>query len=255
MDVGSLNLQPVTRAHAASLPRSSDGVRLAANRGTRARGTLTETIARRSRTRARIITVAALVATVIIVGGGGVAIAFAGGPRNGILVAYGFASVAMITMITVFGVVTIRLSRALRALATRHPDAVVFLARRLPPVVSDLPAFLRSKGLEIQLGDGWYPAFADDRGIAVCTPGADPQELFVIEWSEIGDFEMVRTATVGGDSRWSVTVDVRPYVVPLTVDLGEASGIVTMALDAGDTAAVMAAVSDRRPGRRVDQPR
>ncbi|WP_309710872.1 hypothetical protein [Pseudolysinimonas sp.] len=208
---------------------------------------MTDTIARRSRTRARIITVAALVAVVVIIGGGGVAIAVAGGPRNGILVAYGFAGVTMITMITVFWVITMRLSRALRALAERHPDAVVFLARRLPPIVSDLPAYLRSKDLDIQLGDGWYPAFADDRGIAVCTSGADPRELFVIFWREIGAFEMVRTATVGGDSRWSVTVDVRPYVVPLTVDLGEAWGIVTMALDAGDTDAVMKAVAERRP--------
>jgi hypothetical protein len=208
---------------------------------------LSHIIARRSRTRARIITIAALTATVVIIGGGGVAIAVAGGPRNGILVAYGFAGISMITMIVVFGVMTTRLSRAVRTLAERHPDAVVFLARRLPPVVSDLPAFLRSKGLDLQLGDGWYPAFADDRGIAVCTPGGDPRELFVIEWNEIGDFEMVRTATVGGDSRWSVTVDVRPYIVPLTVDLGEAWGIVTMALDAGDTEAVMKAVVGRRP--------
>ncbi|GHF05595.1 hypothetical protein [Pseudolysinimonas yzui] len=209
---------------------------------------MTETIARRSRTRARIITIAALVTTAVVIGGGGLAIAAAGGPRNGILVAYGFAGIAMITMIVVFGVMTSRLSRAVRTLAERHPDAVVFLARRLPPVVSDLPAYLRSKGLEdIRLGDGWYPAFADDRGIAVCAPGADARELLVVEWAEIGDLEMVRTATVGGDSRWSVTVDVRPYAVPLTIDLGEAWGIVTMALDAGDTAAVMAAVVGRRP--------
>lgn len=208
---------------------------------------MTETIARRSRTRARIITVVSLIGAVAIIGGGGVAIAIAGGPRNGLLVAYAFAGIAILTMIMVFGVITTRLSRAMDALAARHPDAVVFLARRLPPVVSDLPAYLRTKGLDLRLGDGWYPAFADDRGIAVCTPGADPQELFVIDWSEIGDLEMVRTATVGGDSRWSVTVDVHPYAVPLTVDLGEAWGIVTMALDAGDTEAVMKAVSGRRP--------
>lgn len=209
---------------------------------------MTETIARRTRARARIITIAALVTTGVVIGGGGVAIAAAGGPRNGILVAYGFAGIAMITMIVVFGMMTTRLSRAVCTLAERHPDAVVFVARRLPPVVSDLPAYLRSKGLDdIRLGDGWYPAFADDRGIAVCAPGADARELFVMEWTEIGDLEMVRTATVGGDSRWSVTVDVRPYAVPLTVDLGEAWGIVTMALDAGDTEAVMKAVVGRRP--------
>ncbi len=215
---------------------------------------MSHTIARKSRTRARIITLAALIVAVVIIVGGGVAIAVAGGPRNGILVAYSSASIAMLTMIVVFGVITTRLSRALRALVERHPDAVVFLARRLPPVVSDLPAFLRSKGLDIQLGDGWYAAVADDRGIVVCTPGADPRELFVIDWAEIGDLEMVRPATVGGDSRWSVTVDVRPYVVPLTVDLGDAWGIVTMALDAGDTAAVVAAVAERRPRPLFERP-
>jgi hypothetical protein len=208
---------------------------------------LSQTIARRSRTRARIITIAALVAAVVVIGGGGVAIAVAGGPRNGILVAYGFASIAILAMIVVFGVMTTRLSRAVRTLAERHPDAVVFLARRLPPVVSDLAAYLRAKGLDIRLGDGWHPAFADDRGIVVCSLGGDPRELFVMEWAEIGDLEMVRTATVGGDSRWSVIVDVRPYDVPLTVDLGEAWGVVTMALDAGDTQAVMKAVVGRRP--------
>jgi hypothetical protein len=208
---------------------------------------VSHSIARRTRARARIITVAALITAVVVIVGGGLAIALAGGPRNGILAAYGVATLAAVAMITVFGVLTLRLSRALRTLAERHPDAVVFLARRLPPVVSDLPAYLRSKGIEVHIGDRWHPAFADDRGIAVCSAGAQPRELLLMEWGEIGALEMVRTATVGGDSRWSVTVDVRPYDVPLTADLGEAWGIVTMALDAADTAAVLEAVGARRP--------
>lgn len=180
--------------------------------------------------------------------GGAIAIALSGGPRNGILVAYGFAVIAMVVLIVVFALITTRHARAMRALKERHPDAVVFLARRLPPVVSDMPAYLRRKGVPPELiGDGWYPAVADGRGIAVCSTGGDPREIVLIEWSEIGDVEMVRTATVGGDSRWSVTVDVRPYVVPLTVDLGDAWGIITMGLDAGDTAAVVKAVAAQRP--------
>ena len=210
---------------------------------------MSHTIARRTRNRARIITIVTLAAAVVMVVGGGIAIALAGGPRNGIIAAYGVATIAVVTMITVFGILTLRLSRALRALAHRHPDAVVFLARRLPPVVSDLPAYLRSKGIEVHIGDRWHPAFADDRGIAVCSAGTDPRELLLMEWAEIGALEMVRTATVGGDSRWSVTVDVRPYDVPLTADLGEAWGIVTMALDATDTAAVVEAVDERRTRR------
>lgn len=208
---------------------------------------MSHTIARRTRNRARIITIVTLTGAAVIVGGGAAAIALAGGPRNGIIAAYGVATIAIVTMIIVFGVLTLRLARALRALTVRHPDAVVFLARRLPPVVSDLPAYMRSKGIEVHIGDRWHPAFADDRGIAVCSGGSDPRELLLMEWAEIGALEMVRTATVGGDSRWSVTVDVRPYDVPLTADLGEAWGIVTMALDAADTAAVVEAVDARRP--------
>jgi hypothetical protein len=208
---------------------------------------LSHTIARRTRNRARIITIVTLTGAAVIVVGGGSAIALAGGPRNGILAAYGVATIAIVTMITVFAVLSVRLARALRTLAVRHPDAVVFLARRLPPVVSDLPAYLRSKGIEVQIGDRWHPAFADGRGIAVCSTGSDPRELLLMEWAEIGNLEMVRTATVGGDSRWSVTVDVRPYSVPLTVDLGEAWGVVTMALDQADTAAVVEAVDAQRP--------
>lgn len=205
------------------------------------------TIARRSRTRARIITIGALIGAVVVIAGGSLAIAATGGPRNGILVAFGAAGGSIVAMLVVFAMLTSRLSVAMDVLAARHPDAVVFLARRLPPVVSDLPAYLAAKGLDFDIGDGWYPAVADERGIAVCSPTRTPRELFVIGWHEIGDVEMVRTATVGGDFRWSVTVDVKPYVVPLTVDLGDAWGLVTMALDAADTAETVKAVAARRP--------
>jgi hypothetical protein len=206
------------------------------------------TIARRSRTRARVITTATLAGAAVVIGGGAIAIALSGGPRNGILVAHGVASFALVVMIVVFALLTSRHARAMRTLGERHPGAIVFLARRLPPVVSDMPAYLRGKGLPVDLiGDGWYPAVADARGIAVCSTGNDPREIVLIEWPEVGDVEMVRTPTVGGDSRWSVTVDVKPYVIPLTVDLGDAWGIVTMGLDAGDTAAVVRAVAAKRP--------
>lgn len=206
------------------------------------------TYARRSRTRARVITTSTLAGAAVVIGGGAIAIALSGGPRNGILVAHGVASIALVVMIVTFALLTARHARAMATLKERHPDAIVFLARRLPPVVSDMPAYLRAKGIPPEvIGDGWYPAVADARGIAVCSTGRDPREIVLIEWSEVGDVEMVRTPTVGGDSRWSVTVDVKPYVVPLTVDLGDAWGIVTMGLDAGDTAAVVKAVAAKRP--------
>ncbi len=204
-------------------------------------------ITRRFRSRARIITAAASSAAVVVIVGGAIAIAVSGGPRDGILVAYLVTVLAIAGLVGSFAGITARHARTLRALARRHPDDVVFLARRLPPVVSDLPAFLRAKGLDVQIGDGWYAALADRRGISVHSPGREPRELLLIEWAEIGDLAMVRTPTVGGDSRWSVTVDVRPYDVPLTVDLGGAAGIVTMTLDAGDTASVVRAVEARRP--------
>lgn len=208
------------------------------------------TIARRSRTRARIITTATLAGASVVVIGGGIAIVLAGGPRDGILVAYGFSVTSIVIALIVFAALTARHARAMAILAERHPDAVVFLARRLPPIVSDMPAYLRSKGLRSDLiGDGWYPAVADERGVAVCSSGRDPREIVLIEWPEIGAVELVRTATAGGDSRWSVAVDVKPYDVPLTVDLGDAWGVVTMALDAGDTDAVVKAVAAKRPGR------
>jgi hypothetical protein len=204
-------------------------------------------ITRRFRSRARIITAAALGAAVVVLLGGALAIAASGGPRDGILVAYLVAALAIVGLIVSFAAITSRHAVTMRAVALRHPGDVVFLARRLPPVVSDMPAFLRSKGLDVQIGDGWYTALADRRGVSVHSPGRDPRELVLIEWSEIGELTMVRTATVGGDSRWSVTVDVKPYAVPLTVDVGSAAGIVTMALDAVDTTAVVKAVEARRP--------
>lgn len=204
-------------------------------------------ITRRFRSRARIITAAALSVAAVVIVGGGLAIALSGGPRDGILVAYGVAVLAILGLIVSFAAITFRHTRTMRAVALGHPGDVVFLARRLPPVVSDMPAFLRSKGLDVQIGDGWYTARADARGIAVYSSGSAPKELLLIEWAEIGELALVRTPTVGGDSRWSVTVDVKPYVIPLTVDLGSAAGIVTMTLDAADTTAVVKAVEARRP--------
>lgn len=204
-------------------------------------------LTRRFRSRARTITVACLAAAFVVVGGGALSIPFLGVPRDGILAAHAVASLAIAAIVGAFGMTTARRERALRVLAERHPDAVVFLARRLPPVVSDLPAFLSSKGLDVRIGDGWYGAVADDRGVSVYAITRNPRELLVMEWGELGELAMVRTPTVGGDSRWSVVADVRPFVVPLTVDFGGASGIVTMPLDAIDTSAVLRAIEAWRP--------
>lgn len=204
-------------------------------------------VTRRFRSRARIITAAALAIAAVVILGGAMAIALVGDAHGGILVAFGLASFAIASLIAVFAALTARHAKALRRLAERHPDDVVVLARRLPPVVNDLPAFLRSKGLDVEVGDGWYAALIDGRGISVHAGGRRPREVLLMEWTEVGEIAVVRTPTVGGDSRWSVTVDVRPYALPLAVDLGHAWGIVTMPLDAVDTAAVLRAVEARRP--------
>jgi hypothetical protein len=212
---------------------------------------VTPTIARRLRIRARIITIGAIAGAIAVIVGGAVIVAVASRPGSGILVGYLVAVVTLVTTIGILARVTTRRARALRSLAARHPDDIVFLARRLPPVVSDLPAFLAAKGIDAEIGDGWYPGTAHADGITVWTDEADPRELIRIEWSEIGDVLAVRTPTVGGDRRWTVTVDVKPYVVPLTVDVGYAWGIVTMAMGAADTADLVAAIGAHRPDRAV----
>lgn len=201
---------------------------------------------RRFGLRARAITHATLTGAVLLVVGGAIAVALGGSPRSGILIAYGFSVITLIVLLAVLAIVTARSTRALRALRTAHPGDVVFLARRLPPVVSDLPSFLKAKGIDASIGDGWYPGTAHSGGLTVWTTEAEPRQVLTIEWAEIGDVLMVRTPTVGGDSRWTVTVDVKPYVIPLTVDVGCAWGIVTMALDAVDTAEFVAAVNAQR---------
>ena len=197
--------------------------------------------------RARAITYGTLAGAAVLIAGGAVATVQLWSPGSGILVAYGFAVATLIVLLGVLAIIATRSSRSLRALATAHPGDVVFLARRLPPVVSDLPSFLKAKGIDASIGDGWYPGTAHSGGLTVWTPEAEPREVLTIEWAEIGDVLMVRTSTVGGDSRWTVTVDVKPYVIPLTVDVGYAWGIVTMALDAVDTAEFVAAVNAQRP--------
>lgn len=207
-------------------------------------------IARRFILRARLLTIAAVALVVAVASGGAIAMASLGGPREGGVVAYAVAVLTITIAIVGLAVTTAPRARALRVLAQRHPDAVVVLARRLPAVVSDMPQYLAAHGLsQLEIGPGWYVAVVDGDGIGVFGAGRDPQRLLTIPWDEIGEVAAVRGPTISGDARWSVTVDVKPYVVPLTVDVGYAWGIVTMPMDARDTRAVAAAVSAQRPQR------
>jgi len=197
--------------------------------------------------RARAITYAALVTAVVVVVGGAIATVNLWRPGSGVVVGYVVAVATLAVLLVGLGIIATRSSRALQALAAAHPADVVFLARRLPPVVSDLPSFLKAKGIDAQITDGWYPATAHSGGLTVWTMAREPHEVLTIEWSEIGDVLAVRAPTVSGDAPWGVTVDVKPYVIPLTVVLGYAWGIATMSLDEADTADVVAAVLARRP--------
>lgn len=183
----------------------------------------------------------------MVVVGGGILVALEGNLQNRFPFAYAIAVGTVVVLLTVLGVMTTRYSRAMRALAAAHPGDVVLLARRLPPVVSDLPSFLKAKGLDVTIGDNWYPTTAHARGITIWTLEATPRPMLTMEWDEIGDVLAVRTATVGGDTRLRVTVDVKPYAVPLTADAGYAWGIVTAAMDVADTADLVAAVVAQRP--------
>lgn len=203
-------------------------------------------VGRRFRVRARLITAGIAALAVVVIGGGAVAATMVG-PGGGVVIAYGIAVIAVAATVIVLWRGTSRLTVGLRTLGAQHPEGVVFLARRLPPVVSDLRAFMRAKGFDAEIGDGWYLGLADYRGFSAWSPAARPQELLLMDWIEIGEVLAVETPTVGGDSRWGVTVDVRPYVVPLTVEVGYASGLVTMALDAVDTVDLVETVLTQRP--------
>ncbi len=134
-------------------------------------------------------------------------------PRSGILIAYAFAVVTLVVVLVVLAIVTGRSSRALRALAAAHPDD-----RRLPRP-SAAAGGVRSA--VVPQGEGHRRAhrrrLVPRDGELGRHHGVDPRgraaaRCVLIEWAEIGDVLTVRTPTVGGDSRWSVTVDVKPYV-------------------------------------------
>jgi hypothetical protein len=182
-------------------------------------------------------------------------------PAPGQLVGY-FGSIGLIVlMVGVLAFRTRRLTAAMRAIAAAHPDGVVFLARRHPSVVSDLETFMRERGFEADVSDGWVPALVDGRGISAWSTGSQPRELLLISWGELGEIAVEPSLTALSDGRPNVTVDVRPFVVPLTVDLGFARGILTFELDAVDTKEAVRITNSLRPaahgapaGARIEAP-
>lgn len=201
----------------------------------------------RFRRRARALSLAAGIGFAVAAIGSGVLIIALLGERNGLLLAHGLAVATLGTVLIALTVVSGRYSAALRRIAADHPGGFVFLARRQPPPVSDLPAFLASKGLDVQISDSWYVGLAADDGISVWTPGMRPRRLLTIDWAEMGEVRAVRVRTILGEMRWSVTVDVKPYETPLIVDVGLAEGLFTSTLGPRDLVEVVAALEARRP--------
>lgn len=170
-------------------------------------------------------------------------------PEPGQLAGY-FGSLGLIVLMAGAAAFrTRRFTTALRDLRAAHPDGAVFLARRHPSVVSDLETFMRERGFAADVSDGWVPALVDHRGISAWSTGPQPRELLLIRWDEIGEIAVERSATALSDGRPNVNVDVRPFVVPLTVDLGFARGILTFVLDLADTREAVRITNSLRPER------
>lgn len=203
-------------------------------------------IGRRFRRRALTVTTVAIGGTVAVIIVACFGLIGRVQPAGGIFITLAMSSIALVAAEVLLGVRTLRTARALGTVARRDPDALVFLARRLPPIVSDLPRYLAAKGLDVSIDDGWYIAAVDSRGIAVLELRADPEELLLIGWAEVGDVLAVSSAAVASEAHWCVTVDVRPYVVPMTVDVGGAVGVVTAPFGGADIQDLVAAIEAAR---------
>lgn len=202
---------------------------------------------RRFRARASLVTTIAVAGFVVLSAASTIAILLTIGPGGGLLLATALAILTLGLILLVLAITTGRNARAIRRVQAAHPTGIAFLARRRPPVVSDMPAYLASKQLDVKIDERWYVALIDDRGISAWAVGRVPRELVLMEWAELGDVLAVRVPTLLGDSRWCVTVDVRPYVTPMTTDIGFASGILTASLGQPDLAEVVQVVEAHRP--------
>lgn len=179
----------------------------------------------------------------------GAAALLAGSSSRGLGIACLVVAASLVLLFGVLRLLSFRHAAALAALRRRHPDGVVFLAKRRPPIVSDLETWLDGKGLDdVEVGDGWIPILVDERGISAWTSGPEPRQLLLMEWWELGEIGITDTADVAGHDGWGVAVDVRPYAVPLIADLGDTNGYIILPLSRGDARRVVEAVNARRPG-------
>lgn len=203
-------------------------------------------IARRFVAKGVVINVA-LVSGVIAFAAIGAASVFRDTPDATAIAAYLGSAGVLVVVAAVLGSLSWRHAAVLRRLQVAHPEGTIFLARRIPTVVSDVENFMASKGFGGALSEGWVPAVVDHRGISVWTTGRAPTQVLLMEWAELGEIAVVPRDVNPTDPRPLVAVDVRPYIVPLTAELGATLGFITMRLDRVDTETLVAVTNAHRP--------
>ncbi|CAN5589087.1 hypothetical protein BH09ACT4_BH09ACT4_17030 [soil metagenome] len=195
---------------------------------------------RRFRQRAGLL---AIVACVVVVGAVSVAVVLTSGAEFSASLVAWVVSGALAIGAAVFAVSSLRRSSAIRQVAVQHPDALVFLARRQPAVISDLGNYLGGSGVATEVADKWLVAVADDRGLSAWSIGRDSRELLIMPWKDVGSIEQTRLE----NGRPGVAVDVKPFETPLVVSVGFSAFGIHAALDRAGVAEVVAASSAFRP--------
>ena len=128
------------------------------------------------------------------------------------------------------------------------PDALVFLGRREPSLQPDLPMYLYRKDVVADVADRWVIAVIDGAGMAAWSSGPRARELFVMQWSELGEVEAIDYRSIEGRPRFGISVDVTPYPTPLLVRVGYAMFGLQAGFDRSGTLAVCEAANGYRPG-------
>ena len=128
------------------------------------------------------------------------------------------------------------------------PDALVFLGRREPSLQPDLPMYLHRKDVSADVADRWVIAVIDSAGMAAWSSGPRARELFVMDWSELGEVVALDYLSIEGRPRFGISVDVTPYPTPLLVRVGYAMFGLQAGFDRSGTIAVCEAANSHRPG-------
>jgi hypothetical protein len=191
---------------------------------------------------------AAVVAATVLVLTGGILTALAlVVQRTGVGGALTLVGVTLVlAAMLVFGAARgVRRAQGLRAVAARHPGAVVFLGRRQPAVVNNVDGYLGSRGIEADVENRWLVAVFDARGFSVWGLGRTPAEMLVIPWSELGAIEVADLEP--GNTGRGIAIDVRPFETPLVLSVGYSAFGTTGLLGRDGVGEVCAGANALRP--------